>query len=122
MKWLNKGYFPLNLGFTTDQKSFAKWYKKLDTSGSEVPLLAMHNGARMWVFEEPPEGFFRTYIITLGEGWDKWSLPQLAGIVAHEAVHVCQLLWEAIGEDAPGKEAEAYLVQGMVKEILEILG
>lgn len=121
MYWLNKGYWPLNLGFTVSQKEFAKWYKKL-APGEEVPALASENGARLWIFNNPPNGLYRTYIITLSSQWTNWPKPELAGIVAHEAVHVCQVLWEAIGEESPGREAEAYLVQGIVRDILEKLG
>lgn len=40
-----------------------------------------------------------------------YSLAHMAGVAAHEADHAAQFLWEHIGEDKPGSEADAYLVE-----------
>lgn len=42
------------------------------------------------------------------------SVVDLAGLIAHEAVHVTQDLWNFIGEKKPGAEAEAYFTQSVV--------
>lgn len=39
------------------------------------------------------------------------SEAEIVGICAHEATHVWQYITELIGEEAPGKEIEAYHVQ-----------
>lgn len=36
---------------------------------------------------------------------------QVAGLIAHESVHIWQVYAEHIGEENPGKEQEAYAVQ-----------
>ena len=39
-------------------------------------------------------------------------------LIAHEAVHAANRLFDYIGEDKPSKEAFAYLVEYIVKEII----
>jgi hypothetical protein len=53
---------------------------------------------------------------------DKEEKADTAGIVAHECMHAVQSVWEAVCEDEPGKEAEAYLIQRLVEWCYEGLG
>jgi hypothetical protein len=46
---------------------------------------------------------------------------ELACTLAHEATHLMRWLFEHIGEKAPGTEAEAYLVEHIVREGLKAL-
>ena len=43
---------------------------------------------------------------------------QLAALLAHEAVHVSQMIFDHFGEDAPGEETRAYLVQNVTYGLL----
>ena len=43
---------------------------------------------------------------------------QLAALMAHEAVHVSQIILDHFGEDEPGEETRAYLVQGVTYALL----
>lgn len=43
---------------------------------------------------------------------------QLAALMAHEAVHVSQIVLDHFGEDEPGEETRAYLVQGVTHTLL----
>ena len=45
---------------------------------------------------------------------------QAAGLLVHEAVHVFQLVCKSIGETDPSCEFEAYAIQGISQELLEI--
>ena len=45
--------------------------------------------------------------------------PVLAALLAHECIHAVQALWTDIGEEYPGREAEAYLLQYMLQFCLE---
>ena len=38
--------------------------------------------------------------------------------MAHEAVHVSQIILDHFGEDEPGEETRAYLVQGVTYALL----
>ena len=45
---------------------------------------------------------------------------QLAALMAHEAVHVAQIVLDHFGEDEPGEETRAYLVQGVTYALLDM--
>ena len=45
---------------------------------------------------------------------------QLAALMAHEAVHVSQIVLDHVGEDEPGEETRAYLVQDFTYALLEM--
>lgn len=45
---------------------------------------------------------------------------QLASLMAHEAVHVSQIILDHFGEGEPGEETRAYLVQGVTHALLEM--
>ena len=42
-----------------------------------------------------------------------------ASIIAHEAVHVAQRFYGRIGEDSPSKEFQAYVIENIVRNLLE---
>ena len=45
---------------------------------------------------------------------------QLAALMAHEAVHVAQNVLDHFGEDDPGEETRAYLVQNVTYALLDM--
>ena len=45
---------------------------------------------------------------------------QLAALMAHEAVHVSQIVLDHFGEDEPGEETRAYLVQDVTYALLDM--
>ena len=45
---------------------------------------------------------------------------QLAALMAHEAVHVSQIVLDHFGEDEPVEETRAYLVQDVTHALLEM--
>lgn len=47
--------------------------------------------------------------------------PQVAALIAHEAVHVSDAIFCHVGEDNAGDETRAYLVQYIVQETLYML-
>ena len=51
---------------------------------------------------------------------DVRDADQLAALMAHEAVHVSQIILDHVGEDEPGEETRAYLVQGVTYALLEM--
>ena len=115
--YFNMGPRPLYCGFTTSRKAFRKEMKRLAVS----PLPDFHGSTHANAtthFLHAKDGGFTT-IITLDK--PKGRTPeQIAGLIAHEATHVAQELWTNIGEREPGKEAEAYLVQAIVQNCLQV--
>lgn len=112
--YFNMGPWPLYLGFTQSKKAFAKELKRL-TIDAQPFLASGHANATLHAFR--CEGTL-TCILTMAKTKGK-SPEQVAGLIAHEATHVAQRLWESIGEDKPGAEAEAYLVQMIVQCCLQ---
>ena len=47
------------------------------------------------------------------------TLVQVAGLLIHEAVHIWQEWCDFYGEHAPGKEQEAYAIQGISQTLIE---
>ncbi len=49
--------------------------------------------------------------------WKKRSLIEVHGLIVHEAMHVWQYTKKVMGEDAPGREIEAYAMQNITLEL-----
>lgn len=47
-----------------------------------------------------------------------YSPIEIAGLLVHEAVHVWQFYADSINEHKPGREQEAYAVQGISQELM----
>lgn len=58
-----------------------------------------------------------TCIVTMRD-WEKRNGIEIAGLLIHEAVHVCQKYFERIGEVRTGAEQEAYAVQSVAQELM----
>jgi 4-hydroxyphenylpyruvate dioxygenase-like putative hemolysin len=114
--YFNMGAWPIFVGFTQSRKAFNKEMKRL--GNKDVRFLASnHASATTHILEKDGT---TACIIALGDVKGR-SPEQIAGLIAHEAVHVAQELWANVGEREPGKEAEAYLVQQIVQECLQIV-
>jgi hypothetical protein len=105
IEYYNMGQWPLFVGFTTSEKAFKREMKRLQVS---IPFIPNERSTAAAHYLE--RGGDLTVIITMRPCKGK-PVEQIAGLLAHEAVHVAQQLWENIGESKPGREAEAYLVQ-----------
>lgn len=103
--YFNMGPWPIYVGFSDDPVAFAKEMDRMAMEG--INFVNPGANATCHVFTKDDS---RTCIITLAKTKGK-SREMVAALIAHEAVHVAQELWEGIGERQPGKEAEAYLVQ-----------
>lgn len=106
--YFNMGQWPLFVGFTTSKKAFTKEIKRLAVPR---PVPFMGSGLASATTHYFVKDGTTTCIITMAKFGKKKPVEQIAGLIAHEAVHVAQELWCAIGEKEPGREAEAYLVQ-----------
>lgn len=113
--YLNMGPYPCFLGFTMSPKAFRRELKRLDVGETDFLGRSSAN-ATTHILEHPKRE--TCFIIALRKP-KAASVEQVAALVAHEAVHVAQDLWRAIGEQNPGHEAEAYLVQHIVQFCLQ---
>lgn len=64
------------------------------------------------------KGGFIAAVVSFYDG----PTPQRHALYAHEATHVVQQFLDSIGEDDPGDEEEAYLVQGVTLALIEMDG
>lgn len=111
IKYLPMGPWPVHVGFTTSPKRFAKEMRRLGIE--DVSHLAHEQaGATTHSFEH--EDALCCIITALPI--KKLDAIDYAAMIAHEAVHVVQAMREALSADDPlGSEAEAYLVQHIVR-------
>lgn len=111
--YFHMGAWPVYVGFTMSREAFAKEMKRL--SCPDVDFVNPGATATMHTFVKDGTA---TCIIAFDKQKGR-SPEQEAGLIAHEAIHVAQELWERIGEHHPGREAEAYLVQQIVQCCLQ---
>lgn len=114
VRYFNMGPWPVCVGFTQDPRAFAREMKRMKIGDPPSFVASDHANATMHSFER--HGRDLAIIITLPK--TKHSYAQIAALLAHEAVHVAQAMWDWLGESAPGKEAEAYLVQHILQGCL----
>lgn len=58
-------------------------------------------------------------IVTVHERMDDANPIAIAGVIVHEATHVFQFICEAVGEEEPGRETQAYAMQNIVMGLLD---
>lgn len=119
MKYLNMGPWPGFIGLCFDEEVFRAELKRLDVR-QEVKFLG-HARAHASLHEfVSPKGSM-VWILAL-DPKKRASKEMVAGLVAHEAMHIIQFMQAefAMGKSL-GSEAEAYLMQMIVQEALQTL-
>jgi hypothetical protein len=111
VKWIERGWQPVFIGFCPSEKAWKREMKRMRVENSPYP-------------ESPGCCVrFRTYdnktvvLITINYD-DAKDHNFIAGILVHEAVHAFQYVCEAIGEQSPSKEFEAYSIQVIAHHLL----
>lgn len=112
--YLNTGPWPWYIGFTTDEAAFQREMKRLKVKDAGPGVKSGSNAATHHFVN----GSTNMAIIVMHPPTRKASKEQYASLLAHEAVHVVQEMREKLGE--LGLEAEAYLVQHIVQEGLQV--
>lgn len=113
--WFNMGPWPYFVGFTTDGDAFAREMRRL-----KVPADPSHinKGANATTHHLTKDCGNSIAIICLEPPRPSISRECYASMLAHEATHVVQEMRDQLGE--LGREAEAYIVQRIVLEGLQI--
>lgn len=114
--YFNMGPWPIYVGFTKCPEAFSKEMARLKID--DINFVNSGANATMHAFRKGGGGDL-TCIITLATSGKNRAC--VAALIAHEAVHVAQELWDSIGEHNPGREAESYLIQMITQCCLEEL-
>lgn len=107
MLWLDQGWQPMPIGFAPSKRAFKRFLKE---KGGEV--------------EATPGAAAVTHhfhgdcvVVCLFKDTPGVSRIQIAGLLAHEAVHVWQAVRKEMNEKAPAVEQEAYAVQAIFQNL-----
>lgn len=119
MDWLSRtliscDYFYL---LCLSEKRFRKALKYLELPKDEWPsyLASERAGATTHFFDTR---WGNVAIVTFGE-YECYTTPQVHGLLVHEAVHIWQAQRDAMAEDRPSSEFEAYAVQTIAQNLIE---
>lgn len=116
VKYLNMGPWPGFIGLVFEERAFNAEMKRFGINGRAKFLSHDRAGATLHEFVSPNKSC--VWLLALGPVKGR-TKEQVAGLVAHEAVHIIQMMREELGD--LGKEGEAYLVQMIVQEALQLL-
>lgn len=111
MHYLDMGMLPTYVGFAPDETSWNKEMKRLKMS-EEYPK----TDGRCTVFENSSG---KTIVIITINKRSEVTQAQVAGLVAHEAVHAFDFICKDIGETDPSSEFKAYTIQHITQFVLE---
>lgn len=111
--------FPVYVGLALSADAFTREMKRLDVR-DPPPFNTAGFDASTLMFTHPKHGQ-TIIIVTLDPGYTKgWTREQVYALLVHEATHVKQRIFQSMGEDAPGWEVEAYLVQHIAQSFMEV--
>ena len=112
--WLHHGPFPTESAFAPSKKAWVKLMRELKAEDEPYPT----KDACVTTFFETPRGCVR--VLTVGDHLTgKRNRLRLTALIAHEVQHIWQSIKDDVGEEAPGSECEAYMVQWLLTQVLE---
>lgn len=114
--WLKRGWQPTAIGFVPSEEAWKQTHKDYDfAEGAVWPDVKPGGGRCVWL-KHTTTGE-NIILVVIGAPTKAYKDSVTLSIV-HEAVHVWQFLCEAMGEEKPGIEMEAYGIQHIVQELL----
>ena len=107
-------------GFCPDKKSWDKFWTSIDAGKTHIPRYPDDSDART-TFTHPKECdvIHPIALVTLNNEIDKDPI-QVAALLVHEAVHIKQAILACFGEDNVGDETEAYMVQRISQDLMNM--
>lgn len=119
LTWLNRALLssPLEYALCISAKQYHRELKRLGVPrkyrGEFLPTECQAMAHRF----ESASGAVPFALVTIGHT-GKLDGIKIASILMHEAVHIFQYIKEAIGEDEPGMETEAYSIQKIAQNLM----
>lgn len=120
MKWCDRDLWQCRYayGLCLSEKDFRQEMKRMNVAPHQTPSWISDGANATTHFLEHPDG--NKAAIVCIDGSDKnMTGIQVASILVHEAVHIWQEHRDAIGEQKPGSESEAYAIQSISHRLME---
>lgn len=114
---LNTGHAPYLAGYCRDEETWEKFLNAIEWHGEDRPRYP-ENPGHVSTFYRPGAPDTSLIVFNFGEAGELAK----SSLVLHEVVHIWQHILEAMNEkETPSKEIEAYFIQGVYLELMEIL-
>jgi hypothetical protein len=111
MVWCDSSFWPHSYGFCPNEHAWKGIARVAKRDLGPYPPLSMKATTTLWQNYRTKT---RVAVVTVRKGF----APQVvADLLVHEAMHVWRDIREAIGEEHPSSEFEAYMVQHIVAEL-----
>lgn len=116
--WYSFQLFPRTyIGLCTTKDAFERAMAVNEVQGHVMgEWLRSPNGAMMSCFIDPRGN--TCYLVSI-DCLQKPSYTSVIGLLVHEVVHVVQQIFIDVGEQYPGKETEAYMIQMITQWMYE---
>lgn len=114
VRYVDLGIWPYFVGFTFCEEAFARELKRLRVTKE---IVWIDDGSDACT-HHLSKGGQRMSMVCIRRPQRRHSKEQYAAMVAHEAVHVVQEMRDELGD--LGSEAEAYTVQHIIQDVLQI--
>lgn len=116
-KWLNRRVAQLGpyLTLCLSEEEQAHALRGMTKEYVQFPL----SGALCTTLHHQKTGEMCAVVSVSKQSQERCNAIEMAGLLIHEAVHVWQAYAEDIGEVRPGREQEAYAIQGVSQELLD---
>lgn len=112
--WINRGMFPLKIGFCPDAKAWKRMLKQMQVEFFPYPT---SDGSTTHFTTGRGE---RTVVVTISPRFDKKTCPiGLTGLLVHEMTHVWQAILECMQETKASSEMEAYGMQHLTQQMFD---
>jgi len=112
------GQWPAHVGFTQNEVNFRNELQRLKVTDDGINFDTDTSAAITHRLVSDRGGF--TLIITMPMN-PRLEQEQNAALIAHEATHVADMIFERYGEREPGLECRAYLVQYITQRCLYVM-
>jgi hypothetical protein len=111
IEYIAMGSWPVLVGFTDSKKAFTKLVKDIECG--ETGWMVSPTALATTTCFVDDEGV-NCFIVTFDPELKTENLPS---IIAHEAWHIVEGIYDYVGEEKFGSEATAYLIQYLVESM-----
>lgn len=115
--YFNQAFFPAYIGAAFSEVDYLQEMKRLNVDDPN-PYMPSKSANVKTLFRE---GYVTCIICFDPKKKVKIERNMIVALLAHEAVHVTDIVFRHVGEDNPGDETRAYFVQAILQDVLYAL-